>query len=312
MKKYFLLVLFFHLLQTTGLCQRTVSITIDDVPNTSKYEKDHFESKLLDLLDSLKIPVAIFINEGLIYKTEEVTRNFSLLNDWAKNDLVTLGNHSFNHPAYSEVGIDSFKIEIEKGESITNELAKVYKKTLHHFRFPFNNLGKDSLQHIQVEQFLKSKGYSITPYTVESSDWMFNYLYEHYLKEKQFDNAERIGKEYLRQTMVNFQYFDSLAIKQYERTVHQIYLCHDNSINADYLPSLIQQLEVQQYSFISLDKALEDPIYHQTDSYHKKWGVSWFYRWMKNPKERMKLMRQEPEFKNIIKEYERVVAQNKK
>ena len=312
MKRYLFFLLVFFFLQADGITQRTVSITIDDVPNTSKYKKDNFQSKLLNELDTLKIPVTIFINEGLIYKTDEIARNFSLLNDWAKNDLVTLGNHSFNHPGYSEVGIDSFKIEIERGESITRELARIYKKSLHHFRFPFNNLGKDSLQHVEIEQFLTSKGYSITPYTVESSDWLFNYLYEHYLNKKQFGEAKRIGREYLKQTMENFQYFDSLTNEQYGRTVHHIYLCHDNTINADYLPLLVQQLEVEEYSFISLDKALEDPIYHQTDFYYKKWGVSWFYRWMKNPKERMKLMRQEPEFKNIIQEYEKVVEQNKK
>ena len=312
MKKYFLFLLFFLFLQANGITQRTVSITIDDVPNTSKYQKDNFQPKFLDLLDSLEIPVAIFINEGLIYKTDEVARNFALLDDWAKNDLVTLGNHSFNHLGYSDVGIDSFKIEIERGESITRELARVYKKSLHHFRFPFNNLGKDSLEHIQVDQFLKSKGYSISPFTIESSDWMFNYLYEHYLGANQFDEAKRIGNEYLHQTMVNFQFFDSLAIQKHGRTVHQIYLCHDNSINTDYLPELIQLLRDQKYSFISLDKALEDSIYHQPDLYYKKWGVSWFYRWMENSKERGQLMRSEPEFKNIIQEYERVVEQNKK
>ena len=265
----------------------------------------------MDKLDSLEIPVAIFINEGLIYKTDAVARNFSLLNDWVKNDLVTLGNHSFNHSNYSDVGIDSFKVEIENGESISRQLARVYKKSLHHFRFPYNNLGKDSLQHEQVKQFLAIKKYSITPYTVESSDWMFNYLYEHYLDEKQFAEANRIGNEYLKQTLVNFQYFDSLAIELYGRTVHHIYLCHDNTINVDYLPRLLHQLETQNYSFISLDKALEDPIYQQKDFYHKKWGVSWFYRWMKDPNMRMKLMRQEPEFKIINQEYKRVVEENK-
>ena len=97
-----------------------------------------------------------------------------------------------------------------------------------------------------------SKKYSITPYTVESSDWMFNYLYEHYLKGNQLEEAKRIGNEYLKQTMVNFQFFDSLAVQKYGRTVHHIYLCHDNSINADYLPQLIQLLKNEQYSFISL------------------------------------------------------------
>ena len=76
-----------------AVAQKKVSITIDDVPNTSGYERDGFSSKLLQQLDSLSIPIAIFVNEGLIYKSDSLSKNFELLNNWSSKDYVTLGNH---------------------------------------------------------------------------------------------------------------------------------------------------------------------------------------------------------------------------
>lgn len=286
--------------------QKTVSITIDDVPNTRQFEKDSFQSVLLDRLDSMDIPVAIFINEGLIYQTNEVVKNFGLLNDWVKNDIITLGNHSYSHARYSEVDIDSFQIEIERGEAITKALAERHQKPLKHFRFPYNDLGKDSIQHKAVKDFLKSKNYRLTPFTVESSDWMFSFLYNYYLDKNKTKEAQRIGEEYVKMTLEVFQFFETLSQEQYGRNIRQIYLCHDNALNAKYLPVLVDTLKEKGYTFNSLDKALEDSIYLQQDNYNKKWGVSWFYRWMKIHKERIAIMREEPEFKSILEEYERV------
>ena len=44
--------------------ERSVAITIDDVPNVHLYAADDHSSGLLKKLDSLNLPVAIFINEG--------------------------------------------------------------------------------------------------------------------------------------------------------------------------------------------------------------------------------------------------------
>lgn len=301
------LILILLLLINFGISQaQSVSITIDDVPNTRLYKANGLKSGLLEKLDSLQIPVAIFINEGGLYKTDEITQNFSLLTEWAKRDYITLGNHSFNHSRYSEVGIDSFQVDIMKGEAITRELAEFYQKPLQFFRFPYNDLGEDSLQHTQVNSFLTAHHYQIAPFTVESSDWLFDYLYAHYLEMNQPEDAQIIGELYLQNTLDYFDYIDSVATAQYGRNIHHIYLCHDNVLNADYMDVLVQALKNKGYSFISLEEAMQDKIYQQEDIYYKKWGISWLYRWMNNPEKRMQLLRKEPEMKDILEEYNKV------
>ena len=154
--------------------QTNVTITIDDVPNTRIFEKHNYKPVLINKLDSLKIPVTIFVNEGLIYKTDSVKANINLLNSWIKRSYVTVGNHTFGHSRYSNVGFQSFALDIERGEFITRELTKKHKKNLKYFRFPYNDLGKDSAEHTQIDSLLYSKKYISTPFTVENSDWMYN------------------------------------------------------------------------------------------------------------------------------------------
>lgn len=283
--------------------QSKVSITIDDVPNTQKYLKDNFDTKLLDKLDALQIPVAIFINEGLIFETDSVVKNFELLNHWIKREYIELGNHTYSHPHYSEISLEVFKNNIERGEHISKSLAQKYDKSLSYFRFPFNDLGKDSIQQHQIAKVLKDKNYIIAPFTVESSDWMYNFLYEHYLKKGNKIEAKKIAAAYIDKTLEYFDFFETMSKTQYSRVINQIYLCHDNSLNTDYLDVLISKLRAKNYEFISLQEALTDKVYNQPNVYYKKWGVSWFYRWMPKHKERVLSMQQEPKIKEIYELY---------
>ena len=300
----------FLLVSVFGYTQTKVSITIDDVPNTRQYYADGFRSKLLEQLDSLQIPIAIFINEGLIAKNESIDENKELLNEWVAKPYITLGNHSYSHLRYSEVGVDSFKVDLLKGQILTKDLANQYAKPLQYFRFPFNDLGKDKEQHLQMGRILDSLGYINTPFTVESSDWMYSYIYDYYLEHGEQEQAKTIGERYVSTTLKYFQFFDSLAMKLYGRKVSQIYLCHDNAMNAKYLPEILMQLKDKQYQFVSLEQAMTDSVYNQKDLYHKKWGISWFYRWMDSQEERVKWMKAEPNTAEVDSLYNQLL--NKK
>ncbi|WP_103072527.1 polysaccharide deacetylase family protein [Aquimarina sediminis] len=284
----------FLIVSQSLFCQKKVAITIDDVPNTIQYEKDGYNSLLLKKLDSLSVPITIFVNEGLLYKTASPDKNFKLLTEWYKKEYITLGNHSFNHSRYSVVGIDSFKTEIIKGAYISKELANHYKKPLRYFRFPYNDMGKDSIQHHAVREFLTNTGYTITPFTIESSDWMYNSVYLHYLEKGDIEKAREIGRQYVNKTIAYFDFFEKASHDLYRRPIHHIYLCHDNRINADYLDVLLHALKKKNYEFITLDEALSDKVYDQEDRYYHKWGVSWMYRYLDDKRVRSKLMKSEP------------------
>lgn len=287
--------------KTLKQSKKRVAITIDDVPNTRNFKKNNFQSELLSELDQLLIPVTIFINEGRVCR-DDSTKNKELLESWIGKSYVTPANHTYAHSRYSQSGFDAFTADIIKGERLSKELALKYNKDLNYFRFPFNDLGKDSTQHVQIEAFLKDRAYISTPFTIETSDWMFNALYRKHLKEGNGELATQIGEMYVEETVRSFAFFDSLTKQEYGRNVDQIYLCHDNQLNEDYLTILIDRLREEGYEFISLDEAMTDMVFSQEDTYWKKWGISWCYRWM-TKETRKKWMHLEPDLGGIEEMY---------
>lgn len=291
--------------------QSYVALSIDDVPNTGKTQKENYQSKFLSQLDSLNIPVTIFINEGLVHKGDSIDKNVELLNEWMSRDYTTIGYHSTDHSRYSEVGLDTFKLDVEKGENIIREIARKCGKSVDYFRMPFNDLGKDSIQQAQIEQYLTSKNYILAPFTVESVDWAYNYVYVYYLGKNDIHKADSIAKDYVLKTISCFTFFDSLSIQRYGKQIKQIYLCHDNKLNADYLPILVNELKKKNYSFISFEEAMKDPLYLQEVRYFKKWGISWLYRWMLNQQEISVYMKNEPE-EAIYTLYQKILEKQEK
>lgn len=279
--------------------QKQVAITIDDAPNTRLGT-----SMLLQRIDSLQLPTAIFINEDKLNHHGSYEDNLVLLESWIANPLITPAHHSYSHKRSSVSSVEVYTSEIENGEKETRVLAKKYDKELNQFRFPYNDLGRDSLQQDSLKQVLTSKGYNITPFTIESSDWMFNAVYKKYMEQHESEKAHEIGNLYVQFTLQRFDFYDSVGWAHYNRNVKQIYLCHDNELNRDYLHKIADQLNNQEYQFITLEDALTDPIYSQKDYFYKKYGISWFYRWIANVEKRNQLGRAEPVCERINNEFE--------
>lgn len=293
----------FLIILSTVYSQKQVAITIDDLVNTRLYEELDYNAPLLDKINELQIPVAIFINPVNIYYRDSIVKNFELFDRWVSNDLVTLGNHTYNHPRYSEVGFPDFVLNIEKAEHIIEPHAKRYNKDLKYFRFPYNDLGSDTASNEMIKAYLESKDYVLTPHTVESSDWMFNFVYRHYLSEGDTLAAKEIAEDYIATTIDYFRYYDSVTVDKYDRPIKHIYLCHDNKLHADYFGELIQAIRDEGYSFITLEEAMQDEIYQSTDYFYLKWGISWVYRWIADTEERNEVGKNKPSKRDIEKKF---------
>jgi len=307
-----ILLFVFTLIACCAWAQKThyVAITIDDVPLTSWPDETPLKikraanEKLLNVFISRKIPVALFINESTLTGKEQAER-IAVLKQWLDHPLVTAGNHSYSHANFNTSTRSEFEEQIVKGEVITKELLKKTGKPLKYFRFPFNATGKDSASRAAMEVFLMKKGYISVPYTIESQDYLFNSLYQQALDNHDQDKADGIGKAYIAHTLTVFDYFESFSQRHYGRSIAQIYLCHDNQLNADYMETLLKEIGKKNYQCKSLEEVLKDTIYKQTDYYAGEYGFSWVYRWEKNVATRKQMMRAEPELdKKLQEEYE--------
>ena len=288
MKRTITILILLFLRISESQSQSKISITIDDVPN---YKTSY---NLIKVLDKLNIPIFIFVNEGRPARDSSPISTNKLLEKWLKRKYINVGNHTKSHLRYSTTELDTFKQDIINGEKITRKLIKRNNKKLKYFRFPFNDLGSDSNAQQKMSDFLISKNYHIAPFTIESSDWMYNSVYEYFLNEKDTLNAKKIGQDYVEKTIEFIDFFEKVSLKYFNRNINQIYLCHDNMINTDFLPEIIEKLKNKNYNFIGLEEALHDEVYSNKNYYSKKWGISWIYRWIENSEDRKRIMQTEP------------------
>ncbi len=276
---FLFLILCVHL----SLAQKQVAITFDDlILGGGEISLELTESANEQIIASCKrynVPAIGFVNEQKLFKPEEA-RRIAILKSWVENGLE-VGNHTFSHPSLNNTPLDDFKQEVLKGEIITRPLMSQFDMELKYFRHPFLNTGPDILTKAAFEAFLDSVDYQVAPVTVESSDYIFNKVYLDAYRNGDSTQMKSVGEAYVSHTLRMFDFMDSVAHVTVGRQINHIFLCHANHLNATYIDQVYDGLVGKGYEFISMDEALEDPVYQSKDYYVGPWGMSWLYRWDK-------------------------------
>jgi peptidoglycan/xylan/chitin deacetylase (PgdA/CDA1 family) len=263
--------------------QRTVAVTIDDLPVNSLRNdlttQTTITRKLLQAIKSNRVPAIGFVNEiKLRTNGQRDERRVALLRMWLDAGLE-LGNHTFSHPDINRVPLDTFKEDVIRGEEVTSGLLKGKGRTMRYFRHPFLHAGNNIETKREFEKFLAERGYRIAPVTIDNSEWIFARAYENALTRGDKQMAKRVAAAYIPYMDEKFAYFEQQSIALFGYEMKQVLLIHANALNADYFDKLAQMIEKRGYKFISLDEALTDKAYSSPDTYAGPAGITWIHRW---------------------------------
>lgn len=277
--------------------QRQIAITLDDLPCAGGC-RDLAEIQSINarILAALRgVPAIGFVNEsGLNVRGE-------------RDDAgLELGNHTYSHPDPNKVPLEKYQDDIVRGEVVLRLLLQGRPNSRLYFRHPFTHTGPTAEYKAGIDRFLDSHGYTIAPFTVENSDWMWAYVYRKALERGDAKMAARVRKEYLETLETALRFAEQVSLKMFQREIPQILLAHTNLLNADVLPDLLALLRTRGYTLVSLAQAMADGAYTTPDRYVNRFGPSWYARWavalrLPNP------MAQEPELPAWVRdEYARL------
>lgn len=261
--------------------QKQVAITMDDLPFVMEISLEQTQQntrKLLSHFQDYDMPVVGFVNEQKLKKSGEIDKRVALLESWLKAGQP-LGNHTFSHPDLNTTSLEDYKSDFLKGEIIINQLCNKYNQTNKYFRFPFLHTGPDSLKKAGFAVFLEAQGYQNAPVTIDNEDYIFNKAYVNAYKKKDNKAMQMIAESYLQYVDAMIDYHDELAEQLIGRPIRQIFLCHANQINSDYFNKVADLFKSKGYEFITLEKALQDEVYQEPETYIGKGGFSWLHRW---------------------------------
>jgi len=283
--------------------QRTVAVTIDDLPGISLENYEAVTEKLLTTLKKYDVPAIGFVNEGKLYRKGKLNKKrLTLLDDWLTVGME-LGNHTYGHPDYNRLTFEQFSADILKGEKHTKALQTQHGQTMRYFRHPFLHTGNTPQKKEQLEQFLQASGYEIAPVTIDNSEWIFAKAYHIALRENDTAQMKKIGETYVQYMEDKTVFYEKQCKTLFDRAIKQTLLIHANALNGDYLDELLEMYRNRGYAFISMAAALEDTAYQSKDEYAGRVGISWIDRWAITKKVDKTFFKGEPTCPQFIQDY---------
>jgi peptidoglycan/xylan/chitin deacetylase (PgdA/CDA1 family) len=269
--------------------ERTVAVTFDDLPgaraalagdDVATLRETH--GKLLAAFRAHRIPVVGFVNEGKLVTPSgdaaDVAARTAVLAMWTEAGLE-LGNHTYSHRSLNDTPLEEFQKDVVAGEPVTRRLLEERGLKLRYFRHPFLQVGLELTKRRAFEAFLRDRGYTVAPVTIDNDEWVFAAVYADALRRGDATRAARVGEDYLTYMEAVFAFVEGLSRAVVGREVRQVLLLHANALNADWFSRLAGRMEARGYRFITLDEALEDESYRLPDDYVGRWGISWLHHW---------------------------------
>ena len=266
---------------------RTMALTFDDLPYVKIGEGSYVTrgravtTKILSTLKKHNAPAVAFVNEGMLTDAAERSARIALLRQWVSYGAI-LGNHTYSHPDFNQLTVEQFEGEILKGEVVSRELMRSRQPYQLYFRHPQTHTGDTPEKKEAIEKFLASRGYKITPHTIENSDFVFNVGYAQALQRNDQALAKRLRDAYLDFTIAATEFAEKISPEVFGREIPQILLIHVNDITADSLDEMLDRFEARGYTFVTLDKVMADPAYETKDTFISKHGPTWLFRWSRS------------------------------
>lgn len=263
--------------------QRTVAVTIDDLPVVSTRvhlkNRQQITKKLLAHIKKAKVPAIGFVNENKLYdKGQRDEKQIDLLRLWIAAGLE-LGNHTFSHRSLNRIELGEYEADLLKGETITKELLKAKGREMRYFRHPFLQTGRTIEIKEKFDAFLAEHSYTIAPITFDNGDYIFSRAYDIAFDKKDKKLMKQVGDAYVPYMEAKLDYWERQSVKLFGREMPQTLLIHANFINSDYFDDLAAMFVRRGYKFVDLETALRDDAYKLPDTFVGGAGISWLHRW---------------------------------
>jgi peptidoglycan/xylan/chitin deacetylase (PgdA/CDA1 family) len=258
----------------------TLAVTVDDLPATPATdlaEMRRITKGMLAALKKQRVEAVGFVNESRLEPAAERRQRVELLRQWIEAGHE-LGNHTYSHADLQAMPLAAYEREVMRGEEETRRLQAERGHGVRFFRHPYTHTGPTLETRAAFEAFLVAHGYATAPFSIETSDYVFDRLRRRALARGDSAGVARLRAAYLDHALAVAGFMEGLARDTFGRAVPQILLVHANGTNAEALDELLARLSARGYRFVPLDEALADEAWGTPDRYVGPNGPSWLHR----------------------------------
>lgn len=250
---------------------RQIAITFDELPAAETFgevDRVAINNMILESLKKHEVKATGFVIG------QNIGDSFDLLGTWL-NDGHKLGNLTYSHQDYNELGIESFLKDIAMGEQTLEPMLSGFGQKKRYFRFPYLHYGNNAESKRQARLFLDNRNYVVAHATVVVEDYLYNLSFVQ-LKSKADTGAfEQLRSEFINHVLEELEAVEIVAQQDMNRRVSHILQLRCNRLNAEFLDGLLGAIKDMGYTFITLDKALKDKLYSKPEAYFGMRGVGY-------------------------------------
>lgn len=240
----FILLILVFTLPSFSFAQKTLAITIDDLPFVGEYRNFHL-NMIMNTMKEQHVPAT-----GFIIAKEVRNDNWDMLHKFRESGFG-LGNHTYSHANLNQLKAKEYIHEIKDADTILSPVLTNPK----YFRYPYLAMSSGKKKD-RILCYLEQHHYHVAPITIDSKDFVFN---QRLLSAPELDR--RAYLEELKPFYLDFIWQQTLKAEEHTQYHHhpeqaQILLIHANLLNAYVLPDLIRLYREKGYDFVTLEEAL--------------------------------------------------------
>lgn len=251
--------------------QKEICITFDDLPAAESFrdlDKHWITDEILGALRKHEVKAVGFV------VTQNIGDGFDLLGQWL-NAGHRLGNMTSSNEDLNDLDPDAFISSVRRAEDELAPILKGFGQKSRYFRYPFLHYGANPRAKQKVAGYLQEKGYTVAHVSIPIDDYLFNLGMENLPQPPDSVTFYRLQSEYVDHVLGAIVDADNLSRRLTGHSCRQVLRLRANLLNAWCLDDLLSSIEAMGYRFVTLDKALGDPIYSREESYYGSRGIGY-------------------------------------
>lgn len=177
--------------------RREVAVTVDDLPLVNAGTDDPrariaMVRNLTGAFQSNHIPVTAFV----VGRNTQSPGGDEMLRMWLDAG-VELGNHTWAHASLHATDLEAYEADVLAGDGPLRSLLASKGLAPRYFRHPMFHAGRTQSIKRDLNAFLAEHGYTVTPATIDNSEWIFAKAYCEALKRRDKAMAARVRAAYI-------------------------------------------------------------------------------------------------------------------
>lgn len=248
---------------------KEMCVTFDELPASlgfGEVDAKAINYLILQALENHKVKAAGFV------VANNIGENFDILGEWL-NQGHTLGSMTNTNQDYHQVDVESFLNDVGAGVEALEPMLTGFGQKKRYFRFPYLHYGTRIEEKDAALIYLEDHNQIVAHATILVDDYLFNLNLDKLGREPDSNRLEQLRDEYMQHLADAIEDAEFKSQDLLKKNCRQILMLRANRLNAIFLEDILRLIEHYEYKFVTLDRALKDPLYVKTEAYFGSRGV---------------------------------------